>query len=235
MLDDRHQLIANTSVRVLREGLGSRAEVRVLQQPDRLVVLKDFTDGNTACRLLGLFLISREREAYEHLSDLPGVPAWCGQLNSWSMMIEYREAERVSEVPAERLTPEFYTRLLALIEGLHDRGVAHADLKRLDNILITPQGEPILVDFAAAFCHGSNPLCAILFPYLFDDDLRAVYKLKARRTPHLLTAEEQDFLARRSAVERFFRWAREYFRRPVQRLAGSDMEAVTDRNPSSDL
>ena len=41
---------------------------------------------------------------------------------------------------------------------------------------------------------------------------------------HLLTPREEAFLNQRSLVERWFRHSREYLRRPVQRLAGSELD-----------
>lgn len=40
---------------------------------------------------------------------------------------------------------EFVAQLIATVEGLHARGFSHGDLKP-DNIVVTPQGEPILID-----------------------------------------------------------------------------------------
>lgn len=222
--------LAEATVEVLREGRGSRPEVRLVRDDSRLLVLKDYSVGNLVLRLLGLLLLGRERGAYERLSELPGVPACAGQLDAYALLVEYVAGEPASGAPLRLLTPEFFARLEALVREMHARGVVHGDLKRLDNILITAAGEPFLIDFSAAFWHGSNPVAAVVFPFVWDDDLRAVYKLKSRRAPHLLTQEEERFLSRRSLAERCFRWGREYFRRPVQRLAGSEPEQTTPRH-----
>ena len=216
--------VAQMTLQVLRPGEGSRPDVRVIAHEGERLVIKDYSRGNAALRLLGLFLTSREQGAYALLDGLPGVPRWRGRLDPFTMVLEYVAGEPAATAPLAQLTPQFFAGLEALIAAMHARGVAHGDLKRLDNILITPAGEPVLIDFSAAFWHGSNPLSAIVFPYLYDDDRRAVYKLKYRRVPALLTPEEEAFLNHMSWTERFFRWAREYFRRPVKRLAGAEPE-----------
>lgn len=215
------------TLQVLRQGQGSRPEVRLVRHDGRLLVTKDYGQGNTVLRLLGLLLMGREQGAYEKLAGLPGIPGCPGRVDRYTLVTEYAPAEPASTVAIGLLTPEFYARLEALVQAMHERGVVHGDLKRLDNVLVTAAGEPVLIDFSAAFWHGSNPVAALVFPYLWDDDLRAVYKLKARRTPELLNDREREFLARRSPVERWFRHVREYFRRPVQRLAGSELEETT--------
>lgn len=44
----------------------------------------------------------------------------------------------------------FFAALLDIILSVHRAGVAHADLKRKDNILVTPDGQPRILDFGAA-------------------------------------------------------------------------------------
>lgn len=216
-------------LQTLRKGYGSRPEVSLVRHNDRLLVTKDYGKGNTVLRLLGLLLLAREEGAYAHLRGVRGIPECPGRADRYTLVTEYVAGEPASTADPALLTPQFYARLEELVNTMHSRGVVHGDLKRLDNILITAAGEPVLIDFSAAFWHGSNPIAAIVFPHLWDDDLRAIYKLKARRTPELLTRQERQFLERRSLAERWFRSVREYFRRPVQRLAGSEPEATTPR------
>ena len=219
MLDLQRKDIPQKTVRVLRPGEGSRPDVRLIEHEGRLWVLKDYSQGNRTLKALGLLLLWREHGAYRHLVGLKGVPECLGRLDPYTLVTEYVKAYRASDAPEELLTQDFFDRLRELICRMHARGVVHGDLKRLDNILVTPAGEPYLIDFSAAFWNGSNPISAFAMPYLIDDDLRAVYKLKFRRVPHLLTPEEDAFLNAKSGVERAFRVIREYFRGPVQRLA----------------
>ena len=211
-----------TPPRILREGGGSRPEVRLEESGQGLSVVKDFSSGNGFCRAVGRYLIWREKIAYQRLDGISGIPKWHGCPNSHAMSTEYFPGEDAASAPVELLTPAFYERLIRLITVMHDRGVAHADLKRLENILVSADSEPALIDFSAAFVSGSNPLTALAFPHLFDDDLRAVYKLKFRRTPWLLTPEEEVFLNHRSMTERAFRFLRDRARVRLQRLAGSE-------------
>jgi len=223
MSDLQRKDIEAKTVRVLRPGAGSRPDVRLLRDASQLMVLKDYSSGNATLKALGLLLLWREREAYARLEGLPGVPRVCANLGPYALVTEYVESYEASRAPVALLDESFFGRLRALIESMHARGVVHGDLKRLDNILITPAGEPYLIDFSAAFWNGSNPAAAFVMPHLVDDDLRAVYKLKQRRVPELLTPEEEVFLNQRSSVERAFRVVREYFRKPVQRFAGSEL------------
>lgn len=222
MFDLKREDIAAKTICVLRPGAGSRPDVRLIEHKSQRMVLKDYSGGNTTLKALGLMLLWREQAAYQRLEGMEGIPRCYGRLDPYTLVTQYVDACQSSDVPTEFLTEDLFVRLRLLVDAMHARGVVHGDLKRLDNILISADGTPYLIDFSAAFWNGSNPAAAFVMPYLIDDDIRAVYKLKFRRVPELLTPAEEAFLNARSPVERGFRVVREYFRGPVQKLAAAN-------------
>jgi RIO-like serine/threonine protein kinase len=222
MFDLKRADIEAKTICILRPGAGSRPDVRLIEHKSQRMVLKDYSGGNTTLKALGLMLLWREQAAYQRLEGMEGVPRCYGRLDPYTLVTQYVDACQSSDVPTELLTEDLFVRLRLLVDAMHARGVVHGDLKRLDNILISADGTPYLIDFSAAFWNGSNPAAAFIMPYLIDDDIRAVYKLKFRRVPELLTPAEEVFLNARSPVERGFRVVREYFRGPVQKLAASN-------------
>jgi serine/threonine protein kinase len=81
--------------------------------------------------------------------------------------------------PAAR--EHFFVALLALIRAVHRAGVAHADLKRKDNILVRAGGEPVLIDFGSALMDGQGRVRRWLFRLACRTDLNAWIKLKYQR------------------------------------------------------
>ncbi|PPB80564.1 serine/threonine protein kinase [Albidovulum inexpectatum] len=78
------------------------------------------------------------------------------------MAIDYIEGKDLLDLlddPATRLTPEqivaITRKLLSAIGYVHDHGLLHRDISP-DNILITKDGEPILIDFGAAREHAAS-------------------------------------------------------------------------------
>jgi len=49
-----------------------------------------------------------------------------------------------------RDSKRFNAELFGIIATIHERGVAHGDLKRKDNILVTPDWYPYLIDFGVS-------------------------------------------------------------------------------------
>ncbi len=215
--------IPDLTVKVLRAGDGARPDVRLLDVGGKLLVVKDYAKGaNLTKRALGRYLVERELAAYTRLRGLRGVPALHGYMDPYALVTQFCDAQPAPSVPASRLTPDFFARLLELVRRIHSRGVAHGDLRRLPNVLIDSYDYPVLVDFTAAVISGSSPLAALILPHMFENDLRGIYKLKLRHAPALLTADEEAFLKQRGLEEKLFRRVRDRVRGPLQRLAGGE-------------
>ncbi|MCX7599595.1 MAG: hypothetical protein N2512_12130 [Armatimonadetes bacterium] len=206
-------------MQVLRPAEAARPEVRLEDWDGLLVVVKDYRVNATPVKLsVGKYLVARETAAHKRLAGLEGISEAVETGNPYVFASHYVEGWPAPEVP-DRLTPAFFEQLYGLVAAIHSRGMAHGDLKRLQNILVRPDGRPAVVDFGAAIMSGSNPLVALVLGYIQDDDLRAVAKLKQRHAPHLLTDTERQLLAHRPLAERVWRWLRAYLRPQLQRLS----------------
>lgn len=208
------------TVRVLRRAFRARPEVRQIRLQGQQAVVKDYgREGTLFKRLLGTYLVSREAAALRRAAGIPCVPRLLGRPRPWMLAIEYVDATRITALPAPRIDADFLAGLARIIDELHRRGIAHGDLEKLDNILMTPDGRPAVVDFAAAIMLGRNPLAALAFPHVRDNDCRALLKLKSAYAPELLSDDERERLARRTPVEAAFRRLRRYVRRAIMALA----------------
>jgi len=135
------------------------------------LLIKDYGSGKSLFgRLLGRFLVFREKVAYGRLNGLPGIPSYYRTVDLYALILQHVRAEPVLDVDLEQVPADFFRLLSELVENLHGRGVANGALHKLDNILIDNSGRPVIVDFTSAIMTGSNPLVALLFPILCDDD-----------------------------------------------------------------
>ena len=98
-----------------------------------------------------------------------------------------------------------FEKLRSLVTQIHARGVAHIDLRKRDNILVTEDGRPCIIDFNASFCFDPASLGArFLFPILRRIDDSAVLKWKSRLAPELLTEAESARHRLMSRLRRFW-------------------------------
>ena len=84
----------------------------------------------------------------------------------------------------------FFSKLLATLNGMHEAGVAHADLKRKDNILVGPMDEPYVIDFGIAII--ANGRRSFLFKATRQADLNAWIKHKYQGQMETLSEKDRE-------------------------------------------
>jgi hypothetical protein len=98
--------------------------------------------------------------------------------------------------------PAFWRDAHLLLSRLRRRGLAHNDLAKPQNWLLTPDGRAAVIDFQLA---SHRPRRGRLFRAMAYEDLRHLLKQKRNYAPGLLTATERRILARRSLPSRLWR------------------------------
>lgn len=165
--------------------LGDGADTRVVKMP---------IGWGPALRLRR-YMLRREHAAYQRIQGIAGIPRCFGLQDDGSLVLEYMRGDPYREtVPAVvRHRDSFFSELRELIRALHSRGVAHADLKHRGNLLVSPEGHPILLDFGSAVLERREGgwLNASLFRQACRMDLNAWVKLKYRRRYDLVAPEDQ--------------------------------------------
>ena len=96
-------------------------------------------------------MLRREYAAYRRLEGIPGVPACAGLGPGGELKLDFIDGESLRDAGYElQDKATFFDRFLELVQSVHAAGVAHADMKRKDNILVDAQGQPWLIDFGSA-------------------------------------------------------------------------------------
>ncbi|MBK9386890.1 MAG: serine/threonine protein kinase [Planctomycetes bacterium] len=179
-----------------------------------------------ALRGVARLLLRRERRALEALADLPGVPR----------LIEGRRAELVRSWiegrPLQQGGPPdagWHARARHLLVQLHRRGVAHNDLAKEPNLLVTPDGGAALIDFQLASCRERR---GRWFRSMAREDLRHLLKHKRHYHAALLRPRERAILARSGGIARLWRRAGKPLYLFVTRhlLGWRDREGAGDRS-----
>lgn len=189
------------------QGMG--ADLRVVKQPM----------GGRLARWLRAAMLRREYAAYQRVAGIRGIPRCFGLQADGSLVLEYLPGEAYREtVPALKERDRFFELFQQQIIALHAAGVAHADLKRRGNLLISPGGEPILLDFGSAVLRqpGGGWWNRFLFRQACRMDLNALIKLKYRRRFDLITVDDQACY-RPTALEGIARVVRRSWRKATGR------------------
>ena len=195
------------TIEVVRRGGGSRPDVLRVRYRGAEAVLKDQNGCDAAfARLIGPLLAAREARALRSLEDLSGVPALLGRPDKRSVLMEHITATPITRA-SHADWPRFFAALEQLVEEMHERGVAHCDLRSPHNTLVDENGGPVLVDFVASVRRGGawNPLWRWVFVLFCRVDRKAVLKLKSIVAPELVAPGERHLLEHRSPLDRTLR------------------------------
>jgi hypothetical protein len=162
----------------------TKADVLFFELGDRRVAVKSYTPRNLLVRnTVGRWLIRRETAAYEAAAGVDGLPAFLGRLGAHALATEWVDAVPLKVHHGARLDDALFDRLESIVEELHRRGVALADLHHRD-VLLGEDGRLFVVDLATAWVLGRRPgfVRRRLFERFRESDRVNLARMRARFT-----------------------------------------------------
>ena len=208
---------------VIRKPSSTRPTLWVVEQNGRRAVVKDYSSNRFLYRnLIGRFLLWRERKAYRRLKGLKGIPICYRVIDGLALVIEEIPGRNIEGLENEGgLSEEFFNQLQEVVKKVHNRGMAHCDLKRAPNILLGHDDKPYLVDWSASISEREFRFFPfnLIYQRFLQDDLNAITKLKLRHCPQSVSPEEARRYFHRSRTEEMIRSLRDKLRNWLQRIA----------------
>jgi predicted Ser/Thr protein kinase len=166
------------------------------------------------------WMLRREYEAYKRLTDFAGCPRCYGLVDGRFLVLEYIDAPslRNGQIADRRA---YFDTLFAQITELHRRGVAHADLKSKDNLLVIGGRMSCIVDFGAAMMRkpGFAPCNRFVYDLARRFDFNAWAKLKYQGRMEEITPEDLPYY-RRTAIEKVARATKRSYARLKRLVVG---------------
>ena len=198
---------AEVRVTVLKRGPWFKADILRLQDQGGARILKDFSSKSPPIRWFGRRQLRREWRALRRLKGLAGFPRVLGEVPPCALLLEPMNGGAITRFRRRR--PEeigpMLDRLDRLVEAMHARGVAHLDLRKRDNILVTEAGEPSIIDFNASIAFEPGSIAArLFFPFLKDIDRGGLLKWRHFLLPGGLSESEKRRVRRQSRLRRLW-------------------------------
>ncbi|MBW2029819.1 MAG: hypothetical protein JRH06_16245 [Deltaproteobacteria bacterium] len=208
---------------ILRRPSSTRPTIWLVEENGIRAVVKDFSSNGFLYRnTIGRFLIWRETKAYRRLKGLEGVPRFYRVMDGLALVVEEIKGRSMEGLEDEiTLSEDFFRSLKDLVKAVHDRGLAHCDLKRAPNVLMGEDGHPYIIDWCSAITRSEFrffPL-SLIYDRFLQDDFNAIIKLQLRHCPDSVTSPELDRYHSRGRAERFIRNMRDRARAVLQRIA----------------
>jgi predicted Ser/Thr protein kinase len=196
-------------VRVIHRGRGYQSSVYLVEKDGVRAAVKDFSHvEHRAFRLwIAPLLVAREAKALRTLNVTPGVPRYFGKIDRLAFAMEYIEGTPIADFAEGELDPVVFPRVQQAIDAIHRRGVSHGDLKRRSNLLVTPEKNVYLIDFAAATI-GNRPLRFFsnwLQKRMAEIDDKSLPRIKKFAAPDLMTEEDWHKLNNKTGLEKLAR------------------------------
>lgn len=121
--------------------------------------------------------LRREYLAYRRLEGIEGFARCHGLFDNRWLVLDEIDGEGFRDATVDGA---FFDRLLTVVHSMHERGVAHGDLKRKSNLMVGVDGRPWIVDLGTAVLRRSGfaPLHHALYRTAVQTDLNAWVKLK---------------------------------------------------------
>lgn len=191
----------------------------------REFVFRDTRAARWWAAWLARSLCRREARALARLDGLQGTPRLLAA-DRRTLRREWIEGQPMQV--AQPRNAEYFRAARILLTHLHRQGIAHNDLAKEPNWLVTPTGRPALVDFQLALV---APRRGRAFRALAREDIRHLLKHKRSYCPEHLTARERRILATPAAVSRvWMATVKPAYTFVTRRLFGwADREGAGDR------
>jgi hypothetical protein len=190
--------LERAATRVLKTGGPTKADLRVVEQGGRRLVVKDFARKSPAVRVLGRVQIARECRAYRRAGPILGLARFAGRIDSHALAVEWIEGEELARSARRaREGPALLERLREVVARMHAAGLAHLDLRGRENVMIDAAGRLYVLDLASAVWLRPGGLAhRLFFGWLAATDRAALLKWKRLLAAGPYTAAEDAFLRR---------------------------------------
>lgn len=164
---------------------------------------------------LGRRLAQRENKFLKMFNGFPFFPSYSGEVKVNGVALPYASAHHYIEgTPLKRyeykVSDDFFPQLQNALKCLHARQISYMDLNKQENIIVTEQGKPVLIDFQICFhlpqwWPGNSKPMRYLLRLLQQSDNYHLMKHYSRLRPDLFTPTELKRVQKRPWFINFYR------------------------------
>ena len=172
---------------------GYQGKTLLYQRDGHKLVIKT-PHGTGISRLIHTHMLRHEYQVYKRLAGYPFAPACYGMVDNRFLVLEHIEGTTIRDRRPDD-EAAYIEKLFDAIQQLHARDVAHMDLKKKDNLLVTSGDNPCLLDFGAAVIRrpGLHPLNRFRYRLARQFDYNAWVKHKYHDRMHAISDADRVY------------------------------------------
>ena len=186
---------------------GNQGKLFKVKTDGNIYLVKSANASNWWLKPINRWSIKNEHKVYSVLRNLDGIPKCYGLTNNGDLVLEYLDGKSYRDMQFELDDNDhFFDSLLKLIISMHNKGIAHGDLKRKDNLMVDKDLKPYLIDFGTAIVKydRSGFIKKMVFDVLKKTDLNAWIKHKYKRSYDKISSEDLNYYSP-TWIEKFYR------------------------------
>jgi RIO-like serine/threonine protein kinase len=189
---------------VLSKGRWANAVLYRVEQSGGEWVVKDFRTRPFVVRhTVGRVLISRECKALRRMQGIAGAPQDAFRIDACALAYRFVPGWPLNEAQLGPRLQQFFVALERVLQQVHAvAGLVHLDVRTSSNVLVTEQGEPVLIDFQSHLSTRWMP--TRMRRWLEGFDMAGVYKHWARLSPATMGDARHDHLKRMNRWRRLW-------------------------------
>ncbi|MCK5003392.1 MAG: hypothetical protein KAS57_10220 [Gammaproteobacteria bacterium] len=175
---------------------GYQGKTLLYSNNDQQLVIK-IPHGRGFVKHLHTRMLRHEARAYQQLKGLDGIPDCYGLIDNQYLALEFIKGDPIrNKRPINNA--KYFESLFKLIKQMHEMGVAHMDLKKKDNLLVTHHDKPCVLDFGAAIIRkkGFHPVNHFLYRLAVRFDYNAWVKHKYHNNMHNIESADKIYYQR---------------------------------------
>ncbi len=172
---------------------GYQGNIHTGQVGEHKILVKSAA-GRGLAAWLNRRMLRREYLIYERLAGVSGIPRCFGYFMGRYLVLENVDAQTLRDgTISDR--DGYFVEMLAIIETIHERGIAHGDLKRKENVLVTRDSRPCLIDFGVSVFRkpGFHPFNHFRHDFSHQHDFNAWVKHKYNRNYQEISPEDAKY------------------------------------------
>lgn len=175
------------------EGRGYQGSIHTGRVRDQRILIKSAA-GAGIVAWVNRWMLGREHDIYRRLQGVTGIPRCYGFFLGRHLVLERVDAQTMRQTTIDN-RGVFFQEMFEIIESIHERGVAHGDLKRKDNILVTRDSRPCLIDFGVSVYRkpGFHPFNHFRHSFSHQHDYNAWLKHKYNRDYANMSPEDAGY------------------------------------------
>jgi serine/threonine protein kinase len=175
------------------EGRGYQGSIHTGCVGDHKILIKSAA-GAGITAWLNRWMLRREYRIYRRLHGISGIPRCYGFFLDRHLVLEHVDGRTMRQTTISD-RDGFFAEMFSIIESIHERGVAHGDLKRKDNILVTRDSRPCLIDFGVSIFRkpGFHPFNHFRHNFSHQHDFNAWLKHKYDRDFENMSPEDAKY------------------------------------------